>query len=112
MFKRLLLIVAVVFLSSGCAQPPPVGELERTRSVVAHAYAAGAAQHAPGEYQLANSALQAAELQVRNKKHRRASLTLELARRYSAEALKLTIARKEQLAAEQKKIAAEKRLLE
>ncbi|MCD6582948.1 MAG: DUF4398 domain-containing protein [Desulfuromusa sp.] len=112
MFKRLLLIVAVVFLSSGCAQPPPVGELERTRSVVAHAYAAGAVQHAPGEYQLANSALHAAELQVRNKKYRRASLTLELARRYSAEALKLTIARKEQLAAEQKKIAAEKRLLE
>lgn len=112
MFKRLLLIVAVVFLSSGCAQPPPVGELERTRSIVAHAYAAGAAQHASGEYQLANSALRAAELQVKNKEHRRASLTLELARRYSAEALKLTIARKEQLAAEQKKIAEEKRLVE
>lgn len=112
MFKRLLLIVIVIFLSSGCAQPPPVGELERTRSVVAHAYAAGAAQHAPGEYQLANSALKAAELQIKNKKHRRASLSLELARRYSAEALKLTIARKKQLAAEQKKIATEKRLLE
>ena len=112
MFKRLLLIVAVIFLASGCAQPPPVGELERTRSVVAHAYAAGAAQHASGEYQLANSALKAAELQVKNKEHRRASLTLELARRYSAEALKLTIARKKQLAAEQKKIAEEKRLVE
>ncbi|MEA3362117.1 MAG: LysM peptidoglycan-binding domain-containing protein [Thermodesulfobacteriota bacterium] len=110
MFKRLLLIVAVIFLSFGCAQPPPVGELENTRSVVAHAYAAGAAQHASGEYQLANSALQAAELQVKNKEYRRASLTLDLARRYSAEALKLTIARKKQLAAEQKENAEEKQL--
>lgn len=112
MFKRLLLIVAIVFMSSGCAQPPPVGELESTQSVVAHAYAAGAAQHASGEYQLANSALKAAELQVKNKEYRRAYLTLELARRYSAEALKLTIARKELLAAEQKKNAEEKRLVE
>jgi len=112
MFKRLLLIIVVIFLSSGCAQPPPVGELDSTRSVVAHAYAAGAAQHAPGEYQLANSALRAAELQVKDKKYRKASLTLELARRYSAEALKLTIARKEQLAAEQKELAEEKQLEE
>ncbi|MDX2494072.1 MAG: LysM peptidoglycan-binding domain-containing protein [Desulfuromusa sp.] len=110
MFKRLLLIVAVISLSFGCAQPPPVGELENTRSVVAHAYASGAAQHASGEYQLANSALKAAELQVKNKEYRRASLTLDLARRYSAEALKLTIARKQQLAAEQKKLAEEKQL--
>jgi len=111
MFKRLLLIVILVVLSSGCAQPPVRG-LENAQSVVAHAYAAGAAQYAPGEYQLANSALQAAELQVKNKEYRRASLTLELARRYSAEALKLTIARKEQLAAEQKKIVAEQQLEE
>ncbi|MDX2478945.1 MAG: LysM peptidoglycan-binding domain-containing protein [Desulfuromusa sp.] len=111
MFKRLLLIVMLVVLSSGCAQPPVQG-LENAQSVVAHAYAAGAAQYAPGEYQLANSALQAAELQVKNKEYRRASLTLELARRYSAEALKLTIARKEQLAAEQKEIVAEQQLEE
>jgi len=110
MFKRLLLIVVVIFLLFGCAQPPPVGELESTRNVVAHAYAAGAAQHASGEYQLANSALQAAELQIKNKEYRRASFTLDLARRYSAEALKLTIARKQQLAAEEKKIAEDKQL--
>lgn len=111
MFKRLLLIVMLIVLSSGCAQPP-VGGLESAQNVVAHAYAAGAAQYAPGEYQLASSALQAAELQFKNKEYRRASLTLELARRYSAEALKLTIARKNQLAAEQKKRVAEQQLIE
>ena len=111
MFNRLLLIITLVLLVSGCAKSP-VKSLEDTRDVVAHAYAAGAIQYAPGEYQLATSALQAAELQVKNKEYRRASQTLDLARRYSAEALKLTIVRTEQLAAEQKKIAEEKRLAE
>ena len=111
MFNRLLLIFTLLLLASGCAQPP-VKTLEDTRDVVAHAYAAGAIQYAPGEYQLANSALHAAELQVKNKKYQKASDTLALARRYSAEALKLTIVRKEQLAAEQKRIAEEKRLAE
>ncbi len=111
MFKYLLLVAALFLLMSGCAKPP-AKNLEDTRDVVAHAYAAGAVQFAPGEYQLAKSALQAAELQVKNKEYRRASLTLELARRYSSEALKLTIVRKEQLAAEQKKIAEEQRLKE
>ncbi|MFK5926703.1 MAG: DUF4398 domain-containing protein [Desulfuromusa sp.] len=111
MFKRLLLIIVLVVLSSGCAKPP-VENLEDVRSIVTHAYAAGAAQYAPGEYQLANSALQAAELQVKHGKHRKASRTLELARRYSAEALKLTISRKEQLAAEKRKIAEERQLVE
>ncbi|MCK5913674.1 MAG: DUF4398 domain-containing protein [Desulfuromusa sp.] len=107
MFKRLLLIVAIIILSSGCAKPP-VADLESTREIAARAYAAGATQFAPGEYQLANSALQAAELQVKNKEYRKASRTLDLAQRYSKEALRLTIERKEQRAAEQKKIAAEK----
>ena len=111
MFKRLLLIVALFSLVSGCAKPPDES-LEDTRAVVAHAYAAGAIQFAPGEYQLAKSALQAAELQVKNREYRKAELTLELAQRYSREALKLTIERKEQQAAEQQKVAAEKQRIE
>jgi len=111
MFKRLLLIVVIFSLASGCAKPPDKS-LGDTRDVVAQAYAAGAIQFAPGEYQLAKSALQAAELQVKNKEYKKASRTLELAQRYSREALKLTIERKEQLAAEQQKIAAEKQRIE
>jgi len=111
MFKRLLLLVALVVLSSGCAKPPVV-EVEDVRSVVAHAYASGAVQYAPGEYQLARSAVLAAELQVKRGEYRKASRTLELAQRYATEALNLTIARKEQLAAEKKEIAEEKRLAE
>ena len=111
MSKRLLLIVVLVVFVSGCAKPP-VESLDNARNVVAHAYAAGATQFAPGEYQLASSALQAAERQVKNKEYRKAFLTLELARRYSREALTLTIERKAQLAAEKKKIAEEKRLEE
>lgn len=111
MFKYLLPIVIFFFFLSGCATPP-VKSLEDTRSIVAHAYASGAVQYASGEYQLAKSALQAAEDQVKNKEYQRASRTLELARRYSAEALRLTISRKKQLAAEQRKVAEEKRLIE
>ncbi len=111
MFKRLLLVVALVILSSGCAKQP-VQDLEDTRSAVSAAYAAGAAQYAPGEFQLANSALQAAELQVKNGQYRKASRTLELAQRYSTEALKLTAEIKQQQAAEQKRLADEARLRE
>ena len=107
MFKRLLLLVAMIVLSSGCAKPP-VADLESAREIAARAYAAGATQFAPGEYQLASSALQAAELQIKNKEYRTASRTLDLAQRYSKEAFRLTIERKEQRAAEQQKIAAEK----
>ena len=109
MFKRLLLIIAIVVLSAGCAKPP-VEELSGARSVVAHAYASGAAKYAPGEYQLASSALQAAEQQVLTGEYRKALRTLELARRYSMEALNLTLEHKEQLALEQEKLAEEKRL--
>jgi nucleoid-associated protein YgaU len=111
MFKRLLLIITIVVLSSGCAKPP-VAELSDVRSIVAHTYASGAAQYAPGEYQLAGSALQAAEQQVVNGEYRKALQTLELARRYSKEALNLTLEYKEQLVLEQKKLAEEKRLEE
>ncbi|MEA3544678.1 MAG: DUF4398 domain-containing protein [Thermodesulfobacteriota bacterium] len=111
MFKRLLLIVVLVVLSSGCAKPP-VEELEDVRSIVARAYASGVTQHAPGECQLASSALQAAERQVKNGDYRQASRTLGLAQRYAVEALALTLARKEQLAAEKKKIAEEEQLAE
>lgn len=111
MFKRLLLIVALIVLVSGCAKPP-TESLKSARSTVAYAYAAGATQYAPGEYQLASSALQAAELQVKSGEYRKASRTLELAKRYSEEALRLTIEHKEQQAAEQKKIAEQQRLAE
>ncbi len=111
MFQRLLLIIALIILVSACAKPP-VESLDDARSSVARAYAVGAAQYAPGEFQLANSALQAAELQVEKREYSKAVRTLELAQRYSREALSLTIERKEQQAAEQKKIAEEQRLAE
>lgn len=108
---RLLLLLTVIVLAAGCARPP-VMELEDARSVVAHAYASGAARYAPGEYQLASSALLAAEQQVKNGKYRKALNTLELARRYSSEALNITLEYKKQLAAEQQRLAEEKRLEE
>jgi nucleoid-associated protein YgaU len=107
MLKHLLLIVVIVL--AGCAQPP-VANLEDVRSVVAHAYASGAARYAPGEYQLASSALIAAEQQVKNGDTRKALNTLELARRYSSEALNITLEHKKQLALEQQRLAEEKRL--
>lgn len=111
MFYRLFVIAALVFIVAGCVKPP-LESLSGAREVVARAYAVGAAQYAPGEYQLASSALQAAELQVENGEHRTAVRTLDLARRYAQEALELTINRKQQLLAEQKKIEEEKRLAE
>jgi len=107
MFKHLLFVVVIVL--AGCAQPP-VANLEDVRSVVAHAYASGAARYAPGEYQLANSALIAAEQQVKNGDTRKALNTLELARRYSSEALNITLEHKKQLALDQQRLAEEKRL--
>ncbi len=111
MFKRLLWVVLLIVFVSGCAKSP-VESLESVRDIVAHAYAAGATQFAPGEFQLASSALRAAELQVESGDFRRADRTLELARRYAGESLSLTIERKKQRAAEQKEIAEEKRLVE
>lgn len=111
MFKRLLLIVALIVLTSGCARQP-TESLEGAKGSVARAYAAGAAQYASGEYQLASSALQAAEIQVKNGEYSKASRTLVLAERYSEVALSLTIERKEQQAVERQRIAEEQRLAE
>ncbi|MCW8860528.1 MAG: hypothetical protein OQK50_03310 [Deltaproteobacteria bacterium] len=108
---RLLLVLVCILFVAGCAKPPVV-ELEDVRSVVAHAYASGAARHAPGEYQLASSALLAAEQQVKDGEHRKALRTLALARRYSSEALTITLVRKQQMAAEQQRLAEEKRIEE
>jgi len=108
--RRLLpvMVIALLWLG-GCAQPPGT-RLEEVRNIVAHAYASGAAEFAPGEYQLSSSALQAAEQQIKDKDYRRAQRTLELAQRYSAEALSLTIEIKKQLAAEQARVAEQERL--
>jgi nucleoid-associated protein YgaU len=111
MFKRLLLMIAAVVALSSCATPP-VAELEDAKDVVARAYAAGAAQFSPGEYQLASSALQAAELQVNEHDYRKAVRTLELARRYADEALRLTADSKKKLAADRAKAAEKKRQAE
>ena len=110
MFYRLLLIVALTFLGSGCVKPPHES-LEGAREIVARAYAVGAPQSAPGEYQLASSALQAAELQIKGGEYRKAARTLELAKRYAEEALNLATKRKQQLIAEQKKTEEENRLV-
>lgn len=113
MFMRLsCLLAALLLILAGCAARPPVEKLEDVRAIVDHAYASGAAQYAPGEYQLANSALQAAEQQIKNKDYRKAERTLELSQRYSAEALNLTLQAKKELAEEQRRIAEEKRLAE
>jgi len=109
MVKRLLLVFSLILLISGCAKKP-VAELQDIRSIVAHAYAAGAAQQAPAEYQLASSALQAAELQVRDGDYRQAVKTLELVRRYSAEAMRKV--KEHKLVEEERRVAAEKRLAE
>jgi len=111
MFYRLLLIVALMFLGSGCVKPPHES-LQGAREIVARAYAVGASQYAPGEYQLASSAVQAAELQIKGGEHRKAARTLELAKRYAEEALNLATKRKQQLIADQKKIEEKKRLIE
>lgn len=109
MLRHLLLIVLILF--TGCAQPP-VPDLDDVRSVVAHAYASGAARYAPGEYQLASSALLAAEQQVEDGRNRKALNTLALARRYASEALNITLEHKKKLALQQKRLAEERRLEE
>lgn len=108
MLKHLLTIFFVSMLAAGCAKPP-VADLEDVRSVVAHAYASGAARYAPGEYQLASSALLAAEQQVEDGKSRQALNTLALARRYASESLNITLEYKKKLAQEQQRQAEEKR---
>ncbi|PLY00349.1 MAG: hypothetical protein C0622_09075 [Desulfuromonas sp.] len=107
-----LLITAVICSTLFACVTPPVAELEDVRSVVAHAYASGAARYAPGEYQLANSALLAAEQQVAEKHYSRALDSLELARHYSLEALDITLQQKKLIALEQQRQAEENRRAE
>lgn len=112
-YKRFLWLMLMILLmvGAGCSTAP-VANLTEVRSIVEHAYASGAARYAPGEYQLASSALLAAEQQIRHGDSKRARNTLELARRYSSEALNITLKQKQQLALEQKRQAEEKRLEE
>jgi len=111
MFKRLLLIFVLLLLVSGCAKPP-VESMRAVQDIVARAYAVGADRHAPGEYQLASSALQAAELQVESKNYSDAVKTIELARRYAVEALNLAILENDRLSAEKIKLEADKKRAE
>ena len=109
--KLLLALLLVLALVAGCARPPVVN-IEDVQSVVTHAYASGAAHYAPGEYQLASSALQAAEQQLANGESRKALNTLELARRYASEAIRITLRRKQQILAEQQRQAEAQRQVE
>jgi nucleoid-associated protein YgaU len=93
MFRRLLVVICGLALLAGCAKPP-VEELAETRSVVAYAYASGASKMAPEQYRIASEALAEAEALVVAGSYRKATLRLELARRYSAQALSLTVHRK------------------
>ncbi len=83
MTTRLIIIIAIaVAVLSGCAKPPRA-ELETARYLVHHAAELGAADWAPGEYQLALDALTTAELQMEQQQYRAAARTIDLARRYA-----------------------------
>jgi nucleoid-associated protein YgaU len=99
MLTRLSLIALSLLIFSGCAKLP-AEKLETARSVVARAYAEGATDYAPGEYQLARSALAAAEKQIELGAYGQAEKTLDLSSRYAEEALKLSAAELERAAEE------------
>ncbi len=111
MFKRLLAILLLLIMVSACAKLP-VESMSEVKDLMSRAYASGAEQHAPGEYQLASSALQAAELQVSNRDYAQAVKTLELAHRYADEALRITAEKNKLLALEAKRVAAKKKQAE
>ncbi len=81
MIIRFLFILAVTVLA-GCAKPP-VAEFETARYLVHHAAEVGAADWAPGEYQLARDALNTAEQQMERQQYRAAARTISLAQRYA-----------------------------
>ncbi|MBD1401400.1 DUF4398 domain-containing protein [Pelovirga terrestris] len=86
MTVRFLLIISIAaMVLAGCAKPP-LAELETARYLVRHAAEIGAADWSPGEYQLARSALDAAEEQMEQQQYRAAARTISLARRYAEEA--------------------------
>ena len=96
MLSRLIYILVGLALLAACAKPP-VQSLHETRQRVAQAYAAGASRLAAEQYQIASDALHEAEQLVQAGHHKKANQRLELARRYSAQALSLTEERKQQL---------------
>ena len=111
MLRRLLLIICGLALLAGCAKPP-VDELAKARSIVAYAYASGASQLAPRQYQIANKALSEAEGLMQSGNYRKAAQRLELARRYSAQALNLAVQRKKLWKEEQQRKLAEQKARE
>ncbi len=103
MHHRLLYIALLLLLTAGCAKLPDE-LLSQARTKVSMAYADGAAELAPGEYQLASSALQAAEQQIAKGEYQIAERTLALSSRYADEALSQARAEKDRIAEEQAQI--------
>lgn len=80
---RFLFIIGIAAaIMAGCAKPP-LAELETARYLVHHATEVGAADWSPGEYQLAQDALAAAEEQMARQQYRAAARTISLAQRYA-----------------------------
>ncbi len=112
MFKRLLCIICGLLLLASCAKPP-VETLADTQQVVAQAYASGASELAPEQYRIASEALHEAELSILAGRHKKANQRLELARRYSEQALSITELRKKlRLEEQQRRFAEEQARLE
>lgn len=83
MTLRFLFIIGIAAaILAGCAKPP-LAELETARYLVHHATEVGAADWSPGEYQLAQAALAAAEEQMARQQYRAAARTISLAQRYA-----------------------------
>lgn len=88
MLRKRFLYIALSFLLWGCAAaPPPSQELLSARTAVARAYAVGANQLAPTEYQAASAALADGEELVRRGTHQQAGETLPLAEAHAQRAI-------------------------
>jgi len=105
------MIICALVLLAGCAKPP-LAQLAETRSIVAHAYASGASKMAPEQYRIASEALAEAEQLVASGNYRKAEQRLELARRYSALALNLTVQQKKSWGEQKKRKLAEQKARE
>lgn len=80
---RFLFIIGLLVAGlAGCAKPP-LAELETARYLLAQAAEVGATDWSPGEYQLAQAALKAAEEQMKKQQYRAAARTIDLAQRYA-----------------------------
>jgi nucleoid-associated protein YgaU len=111
MLNRLLIITFSVLVLSGCVKRP-VEKLNAARISVARAYANGAADYAPGEYQLASSALAAAEKLIGQGEYSKAGKTLSLSSRYAEEALSLSELELQRIAAEKARQEQEQKMAE